>query len=235
MRLLLVGSDRRIIRGLVLQLKNTYVTDTAHTQLDAIFMSESNTYDAILIDDDGKDIRGFDLCRNIREIGVHFLIALFTEKTDECSRIRGLNSGADVVIYKPIVPEEVVAQISVLARRGINIKNCSNIIKIGDVCLDMKDRTVCVGDTPVSLRRREFDLLEYLFINRGKTVSKEDLLEHVWEKGLYLFSNTVEVHVRSIRQKFMEEAGFKIIKTSRGFGYKIEPCEIGAKPLLSRR
>ena len=222
MRILIVESDRKIIKELMPTLKESYITDVAEDSYTALSLSESNAYDVILIDNDGIDIKGLELCTMLREVEVNSPVALLLDRGKDCNRVAGLNSGADVVIYKPLVVEEIIAQINVLVRRNGSTKNCSSVIRVGNVCLNMKDRTVCVGTTPILLRRKEFDLLEYLFINKDKIVSKEELLEHVWEKGMFIFSNTVEVHVRSIRLKFSEEADSRIIRTFRGFGYKIE-------------
>ena len=86
----------------------------------------------------------------------------------------------------------------------------------------MNDRRVFVDGKEFPLRRKEDDLLEYLMLHCGRAVSKEEILEHVWESGLDTISNTVEVHIRNIRNKFEENFGTSLIKTYRGFGYEIE-------------
>lgn len=222
MRLLFVESDRRIIKELIPRLRDSYITDTAYNSYKALVLSESNPYDVILIDNEICDVEGSELCRMLREIDIDSPIVLLLSKKDDRSVVKSLDAGADVVIMKPYSVEEVVAQINVLARRNSNNKNCMNIIEAGKVCLDMKNKVVYVGGIRIYLRRKEFDLLEYLAIHRGRIVSKEEILEHVWEKGIFVFCNTVEVHVRSIRIKFINEAGINIIKTYRGFGYEIE-------------
>jgi len=217
-----VESDRRIIKELIPRLRDSYITDTAYNSYNALVLSESNPYDTILIDDECCDIEGSELCRMLREIDIDSPIALLLSKKDGKSVVRSLDAGADVVIQKPFSVDEVIAQINVLARRNSNNKNCMNTIKVGKVCFDMKNKVVYVGGIRVYLRRKEFDLLEYLAIHRGRIISKEEILEHVWERGMFVFCNTVEVHVRSIRLKFLNEAGINIIKTYRGFGYEIE-------------
>ena len=215
-------SDRRITKELIPILRDRYITDIACNSYKALVLSESNPYDAILIDDETSDINGSELCKMLREIDIDSPIALLLNKKDVQCVVRSLDSGADVVIQKPFSVEELIAQINVMARRNNSNKNCMNIINAGRVCLDMKNKIVYVGGTRIFLRRKEFDLLEYLAIHRGRIISKEEILEHVWERGMFVFCNTVEVHVRSIRLKFIEEAGMRIIKTYRGFGYEIE-------------
>ncbi len=222
MRLLFVEGDRRIIKELVPLLRELFIIDTAYCSTKALVLSEANFYDVILLDDDMYGMKGLELCRMMREIDIDSPILLIINENDKENRLMGFDAGADVIIQKPLISEEVVAQINVLARRNGKARNSSNLIRIGNMCLDMKDKLVQFGDCPIELRRKEFDLLEYLAINHGRIISKEEILEHVWEKGLFIFSNTVEVHVRGIRLKFMKGAGARVIKTCRGFGYKIE-------------
>lgn len=222
MRLLLVERENKVTKSLIDALKNNYVVDKARNGSRAISMCECNSYDAIIIDSNLSDIGSLELCGMIRGLNIDSPIALITEKYNCADRVLGFDAGVDVVIQKPLDFPEVVAQINAMTRRNGSNSNCGNVLKSGCISLDMKKKTFSVGEESVFLRRKEYDLLEYLIINRGRTVSKEELLEHIWEKGIYMFSNTVEVHVRSIRIKFHDQVGINVIKTHRGFGYEIE-------------
>lgn len=222
MRILLIGGNKKDTEFLEEAFKHSYVVDTAQGSSEAIFLSESNCYDSIIVDDPIEDLDSLEICRIIRSLKIESPILLLTESKNCSDRVMGYDSGVDVILFKPINTEEIGAQLKVLTRRNGNNKNCSNILSVGDITLDMKSKKFLICGEPVPLRRKEYDLLEYLMINNGRTISKEELLEHVWEKGLEVFSNTVEVHVRNIRIKFKEKYDVNIIKTYRGFGYEIK-------------
>ena len=93
------------------------------------------------------------------------------------------------------------------------------IVRFGPFTANLIDRVVKRGRTELALTRREYDVLIYLILNKGKIISKEELLEHVWNQGIYVFSNTVEVHIKRLRNKLITDSGNPIIKTVRGFGY----------------
>lgn len=222
MRILLIGSNKKDTESFVNAFKDSYVVDTTPDSSEAVFLSESNCYDSIIVNDPVEDIDSLEICRIIRDLKIESPILLLTESKNYLDRVMSYDAGVDVILFKPITTEEIEAQLKVLTRRNGNNKNCSNLMSLGDLTLDMKSKKFQIHGEPVSLRRKEYDLLEYLMVNSGRTISKEELLEHVWERGLDVFSNTVEVHVRNIRIKFKEKFNVNIIKTYRGFGYEIE-------------
>ncbi len=223
MRLLYVSCNEPKTDELYIGLRSSFIVDTVTTGSQATCLSESLCYDTIIIASSPSDIGGAELCKAIRGFGVISPIILISSSSKSADRVASLNSGVDVVIKKPVSVEEVKAQINVLARRvGKDLAYCKDVINFGRLSLNMNDRRVFVDGKTIPLRRKEYDLLEYLMLHYGRTVSKEEILEHVWERGLDTISNTVEVHVRNIRNKFGENFGMKLIKTYRGFGYEIE-------------
>jgi DNA-binding response OmpR family regulator len=234
MRLLLVGSDKIYLKGLLPEFKKHYVVDVANISSKALHLSEFCCYDSIIVDSCLDDLPPLELCKMMRDLNIDYPIIYLCKRKNTADRVRALSTGVDVMISKPLEAGELRAQIQVLTRRNANHKNCSDMLKSGDLCLDMKKNKFFFKDSEVSLRRKEFDVLQYLMIHRGKVVSKEELLEHVWDRGIEIFSNTVEVHILNIRIKFRDMGGGNIIKTHRGFGYEIESCEKLPKALLSR-
>jgi DNA-binding response OmpR family regulator len=234
MRLLLVGSNKSYLKEFLPKFKKNYVVDVANLSSRALHLSEFCCYDSIIIDSYLEDIPALELCRMMRDLNVDYPIIYLCDRKNKNDRVRALSTGVDVMITKPVDVEEIKAQIHVLTRRSANHKNCSDILKSGDLCLDMKNNKFFFNGNEVSLRRKEFDILEYLMINRGRVISKEELLEHVWDRGIEIFSNTVEVHMLNIRIKFRDMGGGNIVKTHRGFGYEIESCEKMSKALLSK-
>ncbi len=222
MRILLVSSDNKLIEKLNLNLRGCYIVDTARGASQAVSLSETNYYDSIVVDTYLDDIEGLELCKMIRDYDVDSPTAYLSNKEDRSDRVMCLDAGIDVIIPRYAGVEEILGQIHALARRNGNHKNGRNVLKIRNISLDMKNRIFYIDGRCLHLRRKEFDLMEYLMINKGRAVSKEELLEHVWEKGLDVMSNTVEVHIRSLRKNFESMLGEKIIRTNRGFGYEIE-------------
>lgn len=225
MRLLLVTSDKKYLEEVLFYFKKHFVVDVACAALEALHLSEFCSYDSIVMDSSLRDVPALELCKMMRDLEIDYPIMYISEGVDCPDRVRALDTGVDVMIRKPVKAEELTAQIKVLTRRSANHKNCSSIIKFGDLCLDMKKKKFFVNDEEIVLRRREYDLLQYLMIHKGKIVSKEQLLEHVWDRGIEIFSNTVEVHVLNIRKKFKKVGISNIVKTHRGFGYEIDSCE----------
>ena len=223
MRLLFVACNESKMDELCDGLKSSFVVDTVTTGSEATCLSESLCYDSIIIASSLNDIGGIELCGVMRGLGIKSPIILISDNFESADRVASLNSGVDVVIQKPVSVEEVKAQINVLARRvGKDLVHCRDVIKSGRLSLNMNDRRVFVDGKEFPLRRKEYDLLEYLMLHCGRAVSKEEILEHVWESGLDTISNTVEVHIRNIRNKFEENFGTSLVKTYRGFGYEIE-------------
>jgi DNA-binding response OmpR family regulator len=221
MRILLVSNDNKLIKKLNLDLRDCYIVDIAKKALEAVTLSETVYYDSIVVDTFLDDIEGLELCKMIREYEVESPTVFLSSKEDRSDRVMCLDAGIDVIIPRNAAIEEILGQIHALVRRNGTHKNGKNVLKFGHISLDMKNRIFYIDGICIHLRRKEFDLMEYLMINNGRAVSKEELLEHVWEKGLDVMSNTVEVHIRCLRKKLENVMGEKVIRTNRGFGYEI--------------
>jgi DNA-binding response OmpR family regulator len=235
MRLLLIGSNKKFLNKYLPEFRKYCVVDVACEASRALHLSEFCCYDSIVLDSSSCDIPALELCGMIRDLDINYPILYLFENGDRPDRVRALNTGVDVMVRKPITVEELMAQVRVLIRRNANNVNCSGILISNILCLDLNKNKFFIKGRQVPLRRKEFDLLQYLMINRGRIISKEEILEHVWDRGIEIFSNTVEVHILNIRIKFRKMCGENIIKTHRGFGYEIESCENTPKALLSNK
>jgi two-component system, OmpR family, alkaline phosphatase synthesis response regulator PhoP len=165
-------------------------------------------------------IDGWQVCRTIRaESDVPIL--MLTARDDDVDKIVGLELGADDYMTKPFNNRELVARIKAILRRTEPRKPApASAIRIGDVTIDPARRTVHVGDTPVELRSKEFDLLMTMAENQGIVLSREKLLDMVWGFDFYGQTRTVDVHVAHVRNKL---EGSKVgIETVWGIGYKLE-------------
>ncbi len=132
-------------------------------------------------------------------------------------KVNFLNHGGDDVLSYPFPMQELVARIQSLLRRPRSY--IDNEIYIGDVTLDTRNRTVCEREKDIDLRKKEYDLFEYLARNRNRIISRCELLDHVWDYRSYTGSNTVDVHVKRIRDKISNKA---LIETVHGQGYRIK-------------
>lgn len=220
MRILMVEYDKKFLDEFLIEVEKDFVVDVACNGVEGTYLSQINDYDVMVIDHNLPDMCGSEVCRLTRTAEIDTPILYLSDNSEEKTKVECLDAGADVHLSKSIGKDGLKAQVRALVRRKTLFNGGSNL-KIGKLEMNLKSRKVFISQIPVDLRRKEFDLLEYLLLNVGKVLSKEEILEHVWQNGIYVFSNTVEVHIRSLRTK-MEKYGIHPIKTVRGFGYKIE-------------
>ena len=223
MRVLIIEDDRDVLDNILHEVENEFIVDVAYNGCDGAYYAQVNDYDAIVVDTVLEDMPGPEVCKVTREANVTTPILVLSESTSTAmsARLASLNAGADAYVNKPVDPVELCAQIRALVRRRQGTVD-PNTLKWKGLYFDFKKRTVAYESEKVFLRRKEFDLLEYLILHKGTYVSREQILEHAWKLGMYVFSNTVEVHIKSLRDKFKKYYGPDFIKTRRGFGYIIE-------------
>ena len=221
MRILVIEDDVGLTRVLKAKLNGHYVLDEASTGLDGSHMARTNTYDLIILDLVLPDVSGLEVCRNIREKKDKVRILVLTAEDKPELKVDLLDAGADDYITKPFNFPELQARLRALLRRPADVM-VSNPITIGMLTIDANKRTVMHQGKLIQLRRREFDLLEYMMRHEGEPLSRGMLLEGVWETDIDQFSNTVDVHINCLREKVDRPFGTKLIKTVPGVGYKLE-------------
>jgi DNA-binding response OmpR family regulator len=223
MRILVVEDEHRIgtsiKRGLELE---KYAVDLAFDGRDGLDLATTEDYDCLILDLMLPGIDGITICKKLREQNIHTPILILTAKSQTEDKVSGLNSGADDYLTKPFSFEELLARVRALIRRPTGSQN--TILKVGDLEMDTISFRTKRGDTQITLSGKEYSLLEYLMRHTGNIISKEQITGHVWDYDDDILPNTVEVYIRKLRQKI--ETPFKdkntLIKTVRGFGYKIE-------------
>lgn len=173
--------------------------------------------DIMLPGDDGytilKELRANSKTSNIPVI-------MLTSKTNEYDKVKGLDLGADDYIEKPFGVMELISRIKAVLRRSTKVEESTDIISLGNLCIDNRKHVVTVDNEEVTLTYKEYELLYYLMKNNGIVVSREKLINEVWGYDFEGESRTVDVHIRTLRLK-LGEAG-KLIQTIRSVGYKIE-------------
>jgi DNA-binding response OmpR family regulator len=163
---------------------------------------------------------GVELLRKLRQIPLLVPVIFLTAKDGVTDRVSGLDAGADDYLVKPFSVDELLARIRAALRRNA-ASDDGEVLTAGEVRMDLKRRAVTVQGESVELTKREYDLLEYLLRNKDAVVTRDQLLEHVWDFDFDGGTNAVDVYIRFLRGKIDEKFGVKMIHTVRGVGYVI--------------
>ena len=222
MRILSVEDERKIARALGRALKNEkYAVDISHDGTDAYAMAGMIDYDLLILDRMiPGDYDGLSLTKKLREEGKRVPILLLTALGEIQDKTEGLDSGADDYLTKPFALDELLARIRALLRRPQT--QVETILKIADLSLDLNMHEVFRNNQKIELTNKEFSLLEYLVRNAGRPVSKEQIINHVWNYDADILPNNIEVYISYLREKVDKPFEKKLIKTVRGIGYKID-------------
>ena len=194
--------------------------DIAEDAEQARRLFECHEYDLVILDLGLPRIDGIDLLREIRQSGSQVAVLILTARRSMRDRVLGLDVGADDYLCKPFHLEELLARIRALGRRERSAR--APTIQVADLCIDPASMVVYKSGIALSLTRKEFAILQYLAQRPGIVVSQEGLLEHVWDSEANAFSNSMRVHINSIRRKLGDDARVpRYIATVIGRGYKL--------------
>lgn len=221
MKILIIEDDKQTAETIRCVMKDYYAVDVAYTGEDGEYQASVNDYDVILIDQILPDTDGTTICRKIRKADIKTPILMLTGQAEIKDKVSALDAGADDYLTKPFKFAELLARIRALMRRIPNTLD-SNTLSVGSLKLDIGTNVVRRNDRAISLRRKEFGLLEYLMRNRGRVLTRSMILEHVWDSDADPITNTVDVHINYLRDKIDKPFPTHLIKTVHGLGYKIE-------------
>jgi two-component system OmpR family response regulator len=218
MRILLVDDDQRLTGLMAASLRSEgYAVDVAATAEDGQWMATEVPFDVIILDVGLPDGDGIDLCGRLRANGNWAPILVLTARGDISDRVRGLDAGADDYLSKPFSFDELVARLRALLRRGQPKR--PSVLAIGSLRLDPATRQVIVGGRPLPITGRSLAILELLARRAGQLVTREEIMEHVWDWAWEGTSNVIDVHVAALRATLREVPGAPVIETVRGSGY----------------
>lgn len=221
MNLLLIDDDKEIISFLTSQLKRRgFVVDVAFDGEEGLEKARKNNYDIIILDKGLPKKDGLDVCLNIRVAEKHMPIIMLSAQSEIDTKTNLLNIGADDYMIKPFSFKELMARVNALLRRPKKIEH--TIWQIGNLLVDIERRAIARGNKKLHLTTKEFSLLEYLLRNRGKALSRQEILEHVWDINADPFTNTIETHILTLRKKIELKKGERIIQTVPGVGYRVD-------------
>ena len=224
MRVLLVEDDERIVDFVQRGLKaEGYAVEVARSGLEAVALGTEGKFQAIILDLGLPDLNGRQVCERLRSAGIGTPILMLTARDTVQDKVTGLRSGADDYMTKPFAFEELLARIEVLMRRrGGEIKPEVKELQIADLILNMETHEVRRGETIIDLTPKEFALLECFMRMPGKLLSRTRILEQVWGYSADPLTNVVDVYIRQLRRKIDDDYDLKLLKTVRGFGYKLD-------------
>ncbi len=221
MRVLVVEDDRVFADQIAKSLTHEgFSVDVAYDGQTALKAAAKDAYGLVVLDLMLPKVDGFEVCAQIRQRRLNVPILMLTARDAVDDRIRGLDAGADDYLAKPFDVRELLARIRALLRRDKVVK--TGIISIGDLEVDSNAHKVTRGGKEVVLTPREYSLLEALARNCGRTLTREMILDGVWNNE-EATENTVNFHVTSLRKKLDADHDVKLIHTVHGFGYVLKP------------
>ena len=226
--ILVVEDEESITTPLVEALaREGFEAEVARTASESLALAERLAPDLVLLDLMLPDGSGFDVCRELR-LRSAVPIIMLTARGDEADRIVGLELGADDYVVKPFSAREVVARIRAVLRRAAakGTPAAEGELAVGDVRIDPARRTATKGDGPLELSRKEFDLLFLLMSNAGSVVTRERLIDEVWDVNWFGSTKTLDVHVSGLRKKLGDDPTRpRYLHTVRGVGFRFAAAD----------
>ena len=219
MKVLLVEDDKSISGFIKKGLKEMhYAVDAAFDGEEGLHLALSRPYDMIILDIMLPGIDGWEVLESMRKEKVQTPVIILTAKDGKEDVVKGLELGADDYLVKPFSFAELLSRIKAILRRGRPDTDLS-IITVGDLTLDLINRTVRRNETNIELSGKEFMLLEYLMRNGGQILTRTMILERVWGYNFDTGSNIIDVHINHLRNKIDRDHQLKMIHTIKGVGY----------------
>jgi two-component system, OmpR family, copper resistance phosphate regulon response regulator CusR len=220
MRLLLVEDDPEMSRLAGEYLRRTgFSVDAAHDGATAMRSLRMNTYDAVILDVRLPDMSGFDICRQLRQMGSEARVLMATARDAIEDRVEGLDLGADDYLVKPYAMAELAARVRALLRRPAQA--VGTVLAVNDLELDTATRMARRGSRVIELTTKEFAVLEVLMRHMGQVVTRETISASAWDENYDPFSNVIDVYVSRLRRKIDLPGDVPLVGSVRGAGYRL--------------
>ena len=225
MRVLIIEDEVRLAENIaqLLREKEHYAVDLAHDGVDGFHMVTTESYDLVILDWMLPGMDGIELLSKSRKKGIQLPVLLLTARDTSRDIITGLNAGGDDYLTKPFDMGELIARCKALLRRSFG--KADPVIELGHLKMNISKKSVHYNNRPIDLTAMEYQTLEYLALNPGHIISKEALLEHLYDFNWEHFSNVIEVYISNLRKKLDPEKKSDPIKTIRGLGYQLKGNE----------
>ena len=220
MRILIIEDETNLCNSIAEGLRmDGYEVDSCQDGLDALELCEAEHYDLILLDLNLPGMDGLEVLRRLRKEDEETRVLILSARGQIRDKVRGLDAGANDYLTKPFHFEELEARVRSLTRRKFIQKDVC--LQCGEISFDTKARTAIAKGQSLSLTRKEAGLLEYLLLHQGQVISQEEMLEHLWDNSVNSFSNSIRVHISSLRKKLRTALGYDPIQNKIGQGYMI--------------
>jgi DNA-binding response OmpR family regulator len=222
-KILIVEDETKIARFLELELKHEgYEVLLAGDGRLGLEKALKDNVDLVILDIMLPGLSGIEVCRRVR-LESQVPIIMLTAKDDVTDKVAGLDMGADDYMTKPFAIEELLARIRVaLNRKKHSAEPKGDLLQIGEVTLNLQSHSAFYGEEELVLTKKEYELLEYMMRNKNIALTREQLLNNVWDYEYFGDTNVVDVYIRYLRQKIDEKYGIRLISTVRGIGYIIK-------------
>ncbi len=219
MKVLIIEDNERLAAGIKQKLRKWFTIDIISTGHDGIQAVTNGSYDIVLLDLGLPDMSGAEVCRQLRNLSATLPILILTGVSTTTAQVHLFEIGADDYVVKPFNAQTLRARINALARRRSRT-DISAIITLGDLTIDPAKRTVTRQGTPITLRRKEYDILEYLVSHPGRIMTREMIVNHAWDSSTgAIWTGSVDVHIKQLRDKIDKPFDYPLIKTCYGVGY----------------
>ncbi len=222
MRVLVIEDEPDLNRVLAQTLREAgYAADIAADGREGLYKATTGEFDAIILDLMLPKMDGIEICKRLRQSQIHTPVLMLTAKGLLYDKVNGLNAGADDYLVKPFAFAELVARLRALTRRPK--ESLSPVLTVEDLSLNTFTFEVMRAGKRIDLSKKEFALLEYLMRNKDRVITKDQIINHVWDYDADILPNTVEVYIGYLRNKIDKpfKESLALIHTVRGFGYKI--------------
>jgi DNA-binding response OmpR family regulator len=221
MRILIVEDEKKLIDILQRSLKSEgYTVDGVSTAAEGLDYIKTYHYDLVILDLQLPDGTGTSLLRRMREMGHSMPALILTARSDLESKVTNFQAGADDYVIKPVAMAELSIRVQALLRRGPALQE--NVLKAGTLEMNRLTRQVRRDGKRIELSPREYSLLEYLFLHSGRILSRNMIVEKIWDQSFEGLTNIVDVYIGHLRRKIDEGHEPKMIRTVRGLGYMLD-------------
>lgn len=218
MKVLIVEDEEYLNNIIAKRLKvENMIVDQCYNGEDALDYMSTSSYDVIVLDIMMPQLDGLAVVRQMRDEGNKTPVLFLTAKDSLQDKVAGLNEGADDYLVKPFEFEELIARLYALSRRSNN--QAQEDLVVGPLTINRQSRSVARDGQPILLTAKEFDLLYYLASNQNIVLSRQQILDHVWEYDYESYSNLIDVYIKDLRKKVDTDPDNKLIHTMRGVGY----------------
>jgi two-component system copper resistance phosphate regulon response regulator CusR len=218
MRILLIEDDEKVARAVSTGLEaEHFAVDRVSNGLEGLDTARLGPYDLIILDLMLPGLNGTELLRRLRQVNSDVPVLILTARDAVSEKIANFEAGADDYVTKPFSFAELVVRVKALLRRGATKRD--NLIRIADLEIDRVHHQVRRNGNGIKLTSKEYSLLEYMALNRGRVVSRSMIVDHVWDQSFDGLTNIVDVYVRQLRTKVDEPYDQHLIRTVRGSGY----------------